>query len=71
MAVAVGLLDRALPLTLLAPLRLAILVGAGGLIYPALLWLLEKEAIAEVLRLVPAASGYQLSVVPPPPAISG
>lgn len=52
MAVAVGLLDRALPLTLLAPLRLAILVGAGGLIYPALLWLLEKEAIAEVLRLV-------------------
>lgn len=52
MAVAVALIERALPAGMIAPLRLAILVGAGGLIYPALLWLLEKEAIAEVLRLI-------------------
>jgi hypothetical protein len=52
MAVAVGLIERALPADMAAPLRLAILVGAGGLIYPALLWLLEKEAIAEIKRLI-------------------
>ena len=52
MAVAVGLIERALPAGMAAPLRLAILVGAGALIYPALLWLLEKEAIAEILRLI-------------------
>lgn len=52
MALAVTLLDRVLLESLLAPLRLAILVGAGGLLYPALLWMLEKEAIAEIIRLV-------------------
>jgi len=61
MAVAVGLIERALPAGMIAPLRLAILVGAGGVIYPALLWLLEKDAIAEIKRLLlrrpaPAAS---------------
>lgn len=53
MAVAVGLLDRALGgRALAAPLRLILLAGAGGLLYPALLWVLEREAIDEILRLV-------------------
>ena len=34
------------------PVRLALLVGLGVALYAALLWLLEREAIAEVLRLV-------------------
>ncbi|WP_184095944.1 lipopolysaccharide biosynthesis protein [Sphingopyxis panaciterrulae] len=54
MAVGVGLADQELlaPLGLAAPIRLALLVALGALLYGALLWLLEREAISEVMRLV-------------------
>ena len=53
MAVGVGLVAKAIaPLDLAAPARLALLVALGIALYGALLWLLEREAIAEVLRLV-------------------
>ncbi|WOF43868.1 lipopolysaccharide biosynthesis protein [Sphingopyxis indica] len=54
MAIAVALADRWLlgPLALAAPIRLTLLVALGALLYTALLWLLEREAIAEVMRLV-------------------
>ncbi len=37
---------------LTAPMRLVVLVSLGVCLYGALLWLLEREALAEVLRLV-------------------
>lgn len=53
MAVAVGLTANAMaPLAMSAPIRLALLVALGAALYSALLWLLEREAIAEVIRLV-------------------
>lgn len=53
MAIGVGVAGQMLaPLGLAAPLLLAILVVIGALLYGALLWLLEREAIAEVIRLV-------------------
>jgi O-antigen/teichoic acid export membrane protein len=53
MAVAVGLTGEAIePLRLAAPIRLAVLAALGVALYGALLWLLEREAIAEVLRLI-------------------
>src|SRR3546814_2697202 len=54
MAVGVGLADQELLalLGLAAPIRLALLVALGALLYGALLWLLEREAISEVMRLV-------------------
>ena len=53
MAIGVGLAAEAIgPLGFAAPVRLALLVGLGVALYGALLWLLEREAIAEVIRLV-------------------
>jgi O-antigen/teichoic acid export membrane protein len=53
MAIGVGLTAQLLgPLGLAAPLRLAMLVALGAALYGALLWLLEREAITEVIRLV-------------------
>ncbi|WP_432768361.1 MAG: lipopolysaccharide biosynthesis protein [Sphingopyxis sp.] len=53
MAVGVGVAAQLLvPLGWAAPFRLMLLVGLGGVLYVALLWVLEREAIAEVLRLV-------------------
>lgn len=53
MAVGVGLTAQMLtPLGLAAPIRLAALVMLGVALYGALLWLLEREAIGEVTRLV-------------------
>ncbi|WP_249340013.1 lipopolysaccharide biosynthesis protein [Sphingopyxis sp. L1A2A] len=53
MAVGVGFTAQAIaPLGLAAPLRLVALVALGVALYGALLWLLEREAIAEVTRLV-------------------
>jgi O-antigen/teichoic acid export membrane protein len=53
MAVGVGFAAQAIaPLGLAAPLRLAALVALGVALYGALLWLLEREAITEVVRLV-------------------
>jgi O-antigen/teichoic acid export membrane protein len=53
MAIGVGFMSEAIaPLGLSAGIRLAALVGLGVALYSALLWLLEREAIAEVIRLV-------------------
>ncbi|MBW8297590.1 lipopolysaccharide biosynthesis protein [Sphingopyxis sp.] len=53
MAVGVGLAAEATaPIGLAAPVQLVALVALGGMLYGGLLWLLEREAIAEVLRLV-------------------
>ena len=53
MAIGVGFADRALEsLDLAAPVQLALLVALGGAFYGALLWLLERDALAEVIRLV-------------------
>ena len=53
MAVAVGLAGQALAaLGWMPPIRLALLVGLGAFLYTALLWLLEREALGEVIRVV-------------------
>lgn len=53
MAIGVGFASQLLaPLALAAPIRLALLVALGVALYGALLWLLEREALAEVVRLV-------------------
>jgi len=53
MAVGVGLAAQAmLPIGLTAPVQLVALVALGVMLYGGLLWLLEREAITEVLRLV-------------------
>jgi len=53
MAIAVGLTGEAIAgHGLAAPIRLALLVALGALLYGTLLWLLEREALAEVTRLV-------------------
>lgn len=53
MAIGVGFTSEAIaPLGLPAAIRLAALVALGVTLYGALLWLLEREAIAEVIRLV-------------------
>jgi O-antigen/teichoic acid export membrane protein len=53
MAIAVGFASEALAgFGLAAPIRLVLLVALGVLLYGALLWLLEREALAEVARLV-------------------
>lgn len=53
MAIGVGFTSEAIaPLDLPAAIRLAALVALGVTLYGALLWLLEREAIAEVIRLV-------------------
>lgn len=53
MAVGVGLAAPAIvPIGLAAPGQLVALVALGVMLYGGLLWLLEREAIAEVLRLV-------------------
>ncbi|MBU0824518.1 MAG: lipopolysaccharide biosynthesis protein [Alphaproteobacteria bacterium] len=53
MAVGVGLAAQAIaPIGLAAPVQLVALVALGVMLYGGLLWLLEREAIAEVLRLV-------------------
>ena len=53
MAVGVGFAAEAIaPLGLAAPVRLAALVGLGVALYGALLWMLERDALAEVIRLI-------------------
>lgn len=53
MAIAVGFAGEALAgFGLAAPIRLALLVALGALLYGVLLWLLEREALAEVIRLI-------------------
>jgi hypothetical protein len=53
MAIGVGFAAAGIaPLGFSAAVRLAALVALGVALYGALLWLLEREAIAEVLRLV-------------------
>ena len=53
MAIGVGFAAEAIaPLGLAAPIRLAALVGLGVALYGALLWMLERDALAEVIRLV-------------------
>ena len=53
MAIGVGFAGQALEsLGLAAPLQLALLVGLGVALYGTLLWLLERKALAEVIRLV-------------------
>ena len=53
MAVGVGLTAQAMvPIGLAAPILLVALVALGVMLYGGLLWLLEREAIAEVLRLI-------------------
>ncbi len=53
MAIGVGFTAQVIaPLGFAAPVRLAVLVALGVALYGALLWLLEREAIAEVIRLV-------------------
>jgi len=53
MAIAVGFADQAIAqIGLAAPIRLALLVALGAFLYGMLLWLLEREALAEVMRLV-------------------
>ena len=53
MAIAVGFAGEALALLgWAAPIRLALLVGLGALLYGALLWFLEREALNEVIRVV-------------------
>lgn len=53
MAIGVGFAAEAIrPFGLAPPLRLAMLAALGVALYGALLWLLEREALAEVIRLV-------------------
>ena len=53
MAIGAGFAGQAIePLGLAAPARLALLVGLGVALYGALLWLLERDALAEAVRLV-------------------
>jgi O-antigen/teichoic acid export membrane protein len=53
MAIGVGFAAELIaPLGLAAPVRLAGLTALGVALYAALLWLLEREAIDEVIRLV-------------------
>jgi hypothetical protein len=53
MAIGVGFAAAGIaPLGFSAAVRLTALVALGVALYGALLWLLEREAIAEVLRLV-------------------
>jgi O-antigen/teichoic acid export membrane protein len=53
MAIGVGFAGQALGgLGLGAPAQLALLVPLGAVLYGALLWLLEREALTEVIRLV-------------------
>jgi O-antigen/teichoic acid export membrane protein len=52
MAIAVITIDRTATHMLAAPLRLALLVAAGAAVYVGLLWLLERQAIAEVIALI-------------------
>lgn len=53
MAIGVGMVAQfVLPPDLAAPIRLLLLVGLGVALYGALLWLLEREAISEMIRLV-------------------
>lgn len=53
MAIGVGVAEQSLgALGWAAPVRLVLLVTMGVALYTALLWLLEREAIAEVSRLV-------------------
>ncbi|OHD07113.1 lipopolysaccharide biosynthesis protein [Sphingopyxis sp. RIFCSPHIGHO2_12_FULL_65_19] len=53
MAIGVGAAAVAIaPLGLAAPLRLAALVGFGATLYAALLWMLERNALTEVIRLI-------------------
>ena len=53
MAIGVGFAGQALEsLGLAAPVQLALLAGLGVALYGALLWLLEREALSEVIRLV-------------------
>ncbi|KTE02853.1 lipopolysaccharide biosynthesis protein [Sphingopyxis sp. H115] len=53
MAIGVGFAAQAIaPLGLAAPVRLAALVALGVALYGALLWLLERDAIDEMVRLV-------------------
>src|SRR3546814_7937878 len=53
MAIGVGFADRALEsLDLAAPVQLALLVALGGALYGELLWLLERDTLLEVIRLV-------------------
>ncbi|PQM28547.1 lipopolysaccharide biosynthesis protein [Sphingopyxis lindanitolerans] len=53
MAVAVGFAGEALAnLGWSAPVRLALLVALGALLYGALLWFLERAALNEVIRVV-------------------
>src|SRR3546814_3372745 len=52
-AIGVGFADRSLEsLDLAAPVQLALLVALGGALYGALLWLLERDTLLEVIRLV-------------------
>ena len=53
MAVGVGLIAQLMaPLGMPAPVRLVALVALGMALYASLLWLLERDAIAEIVRLV-------------------
>ncbi|MGN6690189.1 MAG: lipopolysaccharide biosynthesis protein [Sphingopyxis sp.] len=53
MAIAVGFAAQGLALLGWAPpIRLALLVGLGAALYGGLLWFLEREALAEVFRVV-------------------
>jgi O-antigen/teichoic acid export membrane protein len=53
MAVGVGVAAQMMaPLGIAAPLRLVALVALGMALYAGLLWLLERDAISEVARLV-------------------
>lgn len=53
MAIGVGFAAEAIaPFGVAPPLRLAMLAALGVALYGALLWLLEREALAEVIRLV-------------------
>jgi O-antigen/teichoic acid export membrane protein len=53
MAIGVGLAAQVIvPIGLAAPVQLVALVTLGVILYGGLLWSLEREAIAEVLRLV-------------------
>lgn len=53
MAIGVGFAEEALaPMKVAAPIRLVLLVALGAGLYGALLWLLEREAMMEAVRLV-------------------
>jgi O-antigen/teichoic acid export membrane protein len=63
MAIAVGFAGQALAgFGLAAPIRLTLLVALGALLYGALLWLLEREALAEVMRLVLRRKAAETSI---------